>query len=292
VGASLSIIVPTRNERGNIETLLERLPRMDGAKVEIVFVERHSTDGTWEEILRCASSFRGTWAIKTLRQRGKGKADAVRFGLDSAEGDVLTIFDADLSTPPELLPAFYDAYTSGRGKFVMGNRFVEPMEPGAMRRLNRRGNGGFARIVSWILDMHVGDCLCGTKLFGRADYARLRQWRKQFGELDPFGDFELLFAAVELGLCVVEIPVPYRARTCGRPNIRRFRDGARLARMCWREMRRVKCGQMDRRKSGGKIMGGSNGHMESALANGGSGNRRPRSSPRQEGKAMLRDADG
>jgi hypothetical protein len=106
--------------------------------------------------------------------------------------------------------------------------------------LNRWGNRGFARLVSWIAQRPVSDCLCGTKVFSRSDYVRFRQLRDEFGDLDPVGDFELLFAAVELALRVVEVPVPYRARTYGRPNIRRFRDGARLARTCWRAMWRIK----------------------------------------------------
>ena len=240
VRPSLSVVVPARNERGNIGSLLNRLPVIEGTATELIFVEGNSEDRTWEEIVERVAHYDGPWKMKTLRQVRRGKSDAVRAGIEESEGEIVAILDADLSMPPESLPQFYEAYTSGYGDFIMGNRFVEPMEPGAMRLMNRWGNRGFAVLVSWILDTKVGDCLCGTKLFLRSDYARFRKWREDFGDLDPFGDFELLFAAVELGLRVVEIPIRYRARTYGRPNIRRWRDGARLARMCWRAMWTIK----------------------------------------------------
>jgi hypothetical protein len=227
---SLSIIIPARNEKGNIEAALQRMPNL-GAKLEIVFVEGHSQDGTWEEIQRVASLYSDRFSIKCLQQTGKGKADAVRLGFGQATGDLLTILDADLTMPPELLGRFYDVYRTGLSDFVNGSRLVYPMEGEAMRFLNRLGNVFFAKSLSIVMGTRIGDSLCGTKLVSRHDYLRMTKWRQDFGDFDPFGDFELLFPAAVLTLGIVDVPVRYRARTYGSTNIRRFRDGWRLLKM-------------------------------------------------------------
>jgi len=227
---SLSIVVPARNERGNIAPALERLPDFDAERVEVVFVEGHSTDGTWEEIQKVIAA-NPRFDCLALRQTGEGKADAVRLGFERASGEVLTILDADLTMPPELLPRFYDAYCRGDADLINGSRLVYPMEGEAMRALNLLGNLFFAKTLSWILGTRLTDVLCGTKLLSRADYDRFRRWREDFGDFDPFGDFELLFPAAVLGLGVVDVPIRYRDRTFGSTQIRRFRHGLELLRM-------------------------------------------------------------
>ena len=244
-GPSLTIVIPARNERGNIENALRRLPDF-GAPVEVIFVEGHSSDGTWEEIQRVAALWEGRdrLRVRAIQQQGRGKADAVRLGFAQASGDLLTILDADLTMPPEMLTRFYAGYCRGAGDFVNGTRLVYPMEGEAMRFLNRIGNVFFAKMLSFVLDVPVGDSLCGTKLVSRRDYARFVQWRRDFGEFDPFGDFELLFPAAVLGTGIIEIPVYYRARTYGTTNIHRFRDGATLLRMTIIGLLRIKCGSV------------------------------------------------
>lgn len=228
---SLSVIVPARNERGNIADAVERFPKMHGVDVEIIFVEGHSSDGTWEEIQRVVARGRPGIGLRALRQEGIGKADAVRLGFAEARGDLLTILDADLTVPPELIPRFYEAYREGHGDFCNGSRLVYPMESKAMRYLNWVGNVFFAKFVSWVLETRVGDTLCGTKLLARRDYERMVRWRRDFGDFDPFGDFELLFPAAILGLGIVDVPIRYGERTYGQTNISRFRHGWDLMRM-------------------------------------------------------------
>jgi hypothetical protein len=242
---SLSIVIPARNERGNIEDALRRLPDF-GAPTEVIFVEGHSSDGTWEEIQRVTSEWNGRAGLRVcaFHQGGKGKADAVRLGFSKATGEVLTILDADLTMPPEKLTRFYDAYCHGAADFVNGTRLVYPMEGEAMRFLNRLGNVFFAKLLSFVLDVRLGDSLCGTKLVSRRDYERFVQWRNDFGDFDPFGDFELLFPAAVLGTGIIDIPVYYRARTYGTTNIRRFRDGAILFRMSITGLLRIKFGSL------------------------------------------------
>ncbi len=241
---SLSVVIPARNERGNIENALKRLDSFSDVDLEIIFVEGHSTDGTWEEIQRVIPFYQERYRIRALRQSGKGKSDAVRLGFSEARGELLTILDADLTMPPELLHRFYDAYCRGLGDFVNGNRLTYPMEGDAMRFLNRLGNIFFAKALSAVLGVRLGDSLCGTKLLRRADYARFVRWREDFGDFDPFGDFELLFPAAILALGIVDMPIRYRRRVYGTTNISRFRHGWMLLKMTIVGFLRVRPGRV------------------------------------------------
>ncbi len=231
VRPSVSLIVPARNERGNIEKLVTRLPDLR-CPMEVIFVEGHSTDGTWQEIQRVLSQERLlSFQVKALQQEGKGKRDAVALGISQATHDLILILDADLTVPPESLDRFYDCYCSGKADFVNGSRLVYPFPKEAMRFLNRIGNIFFAKFVSHVLEVSIGDSLCGTKLFPRLDCERFSFWRKNYHLNDPFGDFDLLFSAASLGLGITDVPVPYQARTYGSTNIHRFRDGWLLFKM-------------------------------------------------------------
>lgn len=241
---SLSIVIPARNEKGNIENALKRMPSFGGAKREIIFVEGHSSDGTWEEINRVASIYKDRFDIKTYQQTGKGKSDAVRLGFSHASCDLLTILDADLTMPPELLESFYNAYCEGLSDFVNGSRLVYPMEGNAMRFLNRLGNIFFAKALSLVLGVNLGDSLCGTKLLSRNDYERMTAWRNDFGDFDPFGDFELLFPAAILCLGIVDVAIRYRDRVYGSTNIRRFYHGWMLLRMTVIGLLRIRTGRV------------------------------------------------
>jgi hypothetical protein len=239
--SGLSCVIPARNERGNIENALARFPDL-GCKVEIIFVEGHSSDGTWEEIERVAAIYRDRFEIQKLKQEGKGKADAVRLGFARATQPILTILDADLTMPPEMLGRFYRAYCQGHSDFINGSRLTYPMEGDAMRSLNRLGNIFFAKALSAVLDTRLSDSLCGTKLLTRHDYRRITAWRSDFGDFDPFGDFELLFPAAVLGLGMIDIPVRYVARVYGSTSISRFRHGFQLLRMTMIGFWKIKLG--------------------------------------------------
>lgn len=236
---STSIVIPARNESGNIENALLRMPAF-GKHQEIIFVEGNSTDDTWATIQRIAEEYKDRFDIKILQQDGKGKGNAVRNGFAVATGDILMILDADLTVPPEDLPKFYNAIASGKGDFVNGSRLVYPMEKKAMRFLNLLGNKFFSLLFSWLLERPFKDTLCGTKVIFRTDYYRLIANRKFFGDFDPFGDFDLIFGAFKLNLKIVEVPIRYRERTYGDTNISRFKHGFILLQMCAFAARKLK----------------------------------------------------
>jgi len=236
---SVSVIVPCRNERGNIEDVVRRVPQM-GRQTEIVFVDGGSTDGTAEEIERQILAHPQR-KISLIHQGGaKGKADAVRKGFAAAEGDFLVILDADLAVKPEDLPRFFRALRDGKGEFINGSRLVYPMQKQAMRFLNLLGNKFFGMLFTWLLGQRFRDTLCGTKMISRKNYELIEAKRSYFGDFDPFGDFDLIFGAVKQNLKVVEIPVAYRARTYGETNISRFRHGWLLLKMSWIAFKKIK----------------------------------------------------
>ncbi len=236
---SVSVVIPCRNEKGNVEQAILRLPEF-GRSLEIIYIEGHSTDGTLEEIKRVARIYNQRRNIRWEVQDGKGKGDAVRKGFGMASGDILMILDADLTVAPEDLPKFYDAVRLGRGEFINGSRLVYPMEREAMRSFNVLGNKFFSIMFTWLLGQRIKDTLCGTKVLFRRDYDRIAAQRSYFGEFDPFGDFDLLFGAAKLNLKIVELPVRYYARTYGETNIQRWRHGWLLLRMVLFAMRKMK----------------------------------------------------
>ncbi len=226
---SVSVIIPARNEAGNIEQIFDRVPDM-GSGTELVFVEGHSIDDTQARI-RAAILDRPERRCKLLTQTNTGKGDAVRLGFKHASGEICMILDADMTVPPEDLPRFYRALLSGKGEFVNGVRLVYPMARQAMRFFNLIGNKFFSVVFSWLLGRPIRDTLCGTKALWRTDYERLAYFRSVFGDFDPFGDFDLLFGAAKMNLQIVELPIRYRERTYGKTNIHRWRHGWMLLRM-------------------------------------------------------------
>ena len=235
---SVTIVVPTKNEAGNVAGAIERTPEF-GTHQEFIFVDGNSTDGTQERIREIQTQYPEK-DIRFMTQTGRGKANAVWEAMDEARGDLLMILDSDLAVPPEELPQFYEAFSSGHAEYVNGVRLVYAREREAMRFLNSVANHLFAVLFSWILGFRIKDTLCGTKVLSRTDYADLKANMAYFGDFDPFGDFQIIFGATKLNLKVVDIPVHYKARTYGEIEINRWRDGLLLFRMVGFAVMRLK----------------------------------------------------
>ncbi len=229
---SVSILIPARNEAGNIERALQSVPKF-GTSQEIIFVEGNSTDRTWDTIQEMAEKYKDEWDIQTLQQPGVGKGDAVRAGFAVATRDILMILDGDLTVDPSDLPKFYEALATGAGEFVNGSRLVYPMEKQAMQLLNMCANKCFGILFTWLLGQRIKDTLCGTKVLRKSDYERIAANRAYFGEFDPFGDFDLLFGAARQNMKLIDVPVRYRERVYGSTNINRWRHGVLLVKMCF-----------------------------------------------------------
>ncbi|HUQ30350.1 MAG TPA: glycosyltransferase [Candidatus Paceibacterota bacterium] len=236
---SFSIIVPARNEAGTIEKIVTELSNV-GAYTEIVFVEGNSTDNTYAEIERVAAKYGTKRKIIYAKQTGKGKGDAVRKGFDLATGDILSIYDADMTVPAGEMQKFYEALVADKGDFINGSRLVYPLEKDSMRVLNFFANKFFSLAFSWILGQPLKDTLCGTKVLWKRDYVRIQAGRSFFGDFDPFGDFDLLFGAAKLNLKIIDLPIHYQERVYGATNISRWKHGWLLLKMTLFAARKIK----------------------------------------------------
>ncbi|KAM3109199.1 glycosyltransferase [Phormidesmis sp. 146-33] len=234
-----SVIIPARNEAGNIRGAVDRLPPL-GKQTEVIFVEGHSRDETWAEIQRVVNQGHPAFRLKAFQQSGKGKADAVRLGFEQATGDILMILDADLTVQPEDLPHFFEVVAARRGEFANGSRLVYPRSGKAMPWLNNWANKFFSLAFSFLLGQPLKDTLCGTKVLWREDYEKIAAGRSYFGDFDPFGDFDLLFGATKLSLHIVDVPVRYQPRTYGESNIAHVREGLILLKMCVYASQKIK----------------------------------------------------
>jgi hypothetical protein len=228
--ATVSVVVPCKDEFGNIEAAVRRTPEM-GAGTELIFCDDRSTDGTADEVRRMQRECPER-NIRLVEGPGICKAENVWCGFDAAKNDILMILDGDLAVPPEELPKFYDALASGRGEFINGTRMVYPMRNQAMRLLNLFGNKMFSMIFGFILGQEISDTLCGTKVLWRKDYERIRGLRGSWGTADRWGDYELILGAARLSLKHVDLPVHYMERTYGDTKMtRRLMNASVMLRM-------------------------------------------------------------
>ena len=223
---SKSIIVPAKNEEGNLEPLIERIPHL-GENCEIIIACGTSQDRT----LEVANSIsKQDFEITVIEQSENGKANAVWEALDICKGDVVAILDADISVEPEKLTDFFEIIELDRADFVNGTRLIYSMEKGAMRFLNVLGNRLFQRFISIIIRQPLTDSLCGTKVFKIDQKVDIKNWQNTINLKDPFGDYDLLFSAAYSGKQILELPIHYKKRTYGKTQISRFRDGYKLIR--------------------------------------------------------------
>ena len=208
-----SVVITCRDEEGNIEGLVTRMPRM-GSNTEIIFVEGHSKDNTVAGIEEMIRKYPDK-DIKMLKQKGIGQGDAFRYGFDEALGDFVIWLEADLTTPPEEAIHFWNAYINNQGEYINGSRFIYKMERSAMPLFNFLGNRFFGILFTVLLKQRFTDTLCGFKAISKKNYIRIREQIDFFGDFDPFGDFELIFGTIKNNLKVAEIPVHYQPRQYG-----------------------------------------------------------------------------
>jgi len=238
---AVSVVIPCKNEKGNVEDAVRRIPALAG-RTELIFCDDQSTDGTAEEVLR-VQSFYPEKNIRLVHGPGICKSRNVWTGFDSATGDILMILDADLTTIPEELPYFIDVMVSGQAEFVNGSRLVYPVPKGAMNGANMLGNKFFSATFTYLLGQRVKDTLCGTKVLWRSDWERIKPTLGSWGVEDRWGDYELLFGASKLNLKILDLPVHYQERIYGSTKMTRvFRNGLVMLKMCWHGFLNLKLG--------------------------------------------------
>lgn len=238
-GISVSIVIPCKNEFGNIRPAVERIPDL-GRHTEIIFCDDKSTDGTAGEIERMRALYPHK-DIKLIRGPGICKARNVYAGFAAATGDILMILDADLAVMPEELPYFFDALVRNHAEFANGSRMIYPIPKAAMKLANLIGNHFFSLVFTFLLGERIKDTLCGTKALWRADWRRILPLIDSWGREDRWGDYELLFGASKLNLRIVDIPVHYQERIHGDSKMtKRAKNGTIMLQFCWAGFKKLK----------------------------------------------------
>ena len=223
---SKSIIIPAKNEEGNLEELVSRIPIFK-SEYELIVVCGESKDQTYEKSLEIQQKYKHL-NISVFKQSKNGKANAVWEGISKSNYDLIAILDSDLSVDPEKLIDFFEIVELGNADFVNGTRLIYQMEDGSMQTLNKLGNRFFQFLISKLISIQLTDSLCGTKVFKKSNIEFLLKWQKLMLVNDPFCDFDLIFSSAYSGQRIAELPVHYRSRKYGTTNISRFRDGWRL----------------------------------------------------------------
>ncbi len=226
----VSVIIPAKNEEGNIERIAKSMPNLN-FPVEIIFVEGHSNDATLKRIQEVCQGGISGMAYKYIIQSGKGKGNAVREAVDIALGKFVIILDADLTVCPSVISDFYIAIQRSETDLIIGNRFFFPMEQGAMGCFNKIGNHFFSYLLTKITGQKINDSLCGVKAFTLENWRKIQRFREDKNFQDPFGDFDLILGASYFNMRINDIPVHYKARKYGKSNISVFRDGLKLMAM-------------------------------------------------------------
>jgi len=211
---SLSIIVPIYNERGTVKEALDAIvaKEIPGIRLELIFVESNSTDGTREIVL----TYQNNPRVKLiLEDKPRGKGFAVRTGLKEATGDVILIQDADL----EYDLADYDALVApifaGRQAFVLGSRhgqggwairkFTDQPLRGLILNL---AHWTFTLMINVSLGIWLKDPFTMYKVFRRDCLKDLTFECNRFDF-----DWELLIKLVRKGYKPIELPITYRSRS-------------------------------------------------------------------------------
>jgi dolichol-phosphate mannosyltransferase len=208
---TISLIIPTYNEKDNIVPLFERIHQaLSGYKYEIVLVDDNSRDGTIE----AAESLASRYPVKVIVRRGeKGLATAVVHGLKSASGRIIGVMDADLQHPPEVLPDLVKAVEGG-ADIAIASRYV----PGGgcpNWGLTRKIISKVALMISHLLlpaTRKVKDPLTGFFMFRRdnvdADKLKPTGWKISL-EIMLMGDFPK----------IVEVPFIFEERSAGQSKL-------------------------------------------------------------------------
>lgn len=222
---SKCIIIPAKNEEGNLEELFNRIPNKE--EYEIIFSIGKSQDRTYEVAEKIKNN-NPNCNVKLINQTKTGKANAVWESLDISTSEIIAILDADISVDPETMPFFFEIIQSNKADFVNGTRLIYEMEKGSMRFINKIGNRFFQFIIGNVINVKLTDSLCGTKVFRRSLIEKIYWWQTNFKMKDPFGDFDLIFTAAYTGSKIIEYPIHYRTRKYGKTQISRFKDGFKL----------------------------------------------------------------
>jgi len=205
----VSVIVPTYNERDNLEALASRVfAAISPSESELLLVDDDSPDGTAQRAAELAQR----WPVRCIVRKGeRGLATAVIRGLAEARGERLVVMDADLSHPPEKIPELLAALEKPGVQLAVGSRFVKGGEVDLHWPLHRRLNSLAARLLARPLTP-VRDMMSG--------FFAVRRRELRLEGLEPVGyKIALELIVRHRWTRVVEVPITFSDRAAGRSKL-------------------------------------------------------------------------
>ena len=211
---SLTIIIPSHNEEGNIVACINKIPDLKW-KTEIIIVD----DGTDKTAALAQELAKKRKNLKVLHFNQRlGQGGAFLKALEIAQGDVIITLDADYTVNPSEIEKIVTPIFNDEADFVNTSRFIYSMEKGAMTFSHKIGNKFFTLLTSLVIRKYLTDVFCGTKAFKR-DLLKGKLIEKQWPALD------MIFEAKKNKLKFIEIPVHYKARKSGESKVSTFKTG-------------------------------------------------------------------
>jgi len=216
----ISLIIPCKNEQGNILNIVTDAKKELIIPYEIIFVDDKSSDNTFQIIIDCKKKFSDV-DIQVTKGPGKGKSLAVNEGIKIATGYYSIIFDADMTVNMKDINVFYNAISNGNADIINGSRLVYKPYTGAMRYLNFLGNKFFSKLSSFITGELITDTLCGSKCFITKDFKIFNEFKDNNNINDIWGDFNILYSSNFYGLKCIDLPVRYYERVEGETKMKK-----------------------------------------------------------------------
>lgn len=228
----VSIIVPVRDEEKNIPIIFSKMPQLAN-KTETIFVEGGSKDKTWEIAQKYSNrSNRHKVFFRTIKQIGKGKGNAVRTGFNKAKGNYLIIYDGDMTISEKDLKKFIikiDFYSKkNKEAVIIGDRLSLKREKKSMKLPNFFANIFFATYYSFLLKNKINDCCCGTKTMTKNLWKKIEKIRKKEGDLDDWGDIDLMYYGRRAGAVIDSVKVHYLERIFGQSKMQSWKLGYKM----------------------------------------------------------------
>ena len=206
----ISFIIPCKNEQNNIK-LFEKEIKENNQSYEYLFGDDNSLDKTDFEIDNLKKKLPNN---KIVKYKGPGicKSENVYKGIEHSSGEIIVIYDADLTVSFKDIEFSLNILKNTNADFINCTRMIYPQKDGAMKLFNFMGNSFFAGLFSLLFKKKITDTLCGTKIFYKKDWNKIKKDISKWGMKDLWGDFDLLIGAYKNNLKITEVPVTYYER--------------------------------------------------------------------------------